>query len=128
MSDLFPDLSEFRHIPEIRVSAKGAVVGVCLGSALLWACPKLEEHHDHAPEREYAEVLHPLNTVAVNSTGGNGRSALPVVPLTWQNNSMFEAANVAIRAGFAKRDAQFRAAASAMSSNTSFLLNTTSLA
>jgi len=102
MSDLFPDRPNHRPIQRVTISAKEATVGACLGSAILWACPKLEHHHDHAAHESHAEVPHEMD-IAV-STGGGTSEVFPV------GGNTLDAAMVAIRAGYARRNAQTRAA------------------
>lgn len=117
MGTLFPNSREYpdhQPVPSSfpRVSPRALAHVAAVALVLYPLCPKYHgDHHEHAPDREFVPDPLPLTSLSAfgSSSGAN--------PLTWQNRSMFDAADVAIRNHHARRNAQARVAQmSAMSS------------
>jgi len=99
MGKLFPDSPEFpdhRPLPTSFPTAKQEIVCVGLTVAVYALCPRNEECHEHPPHEDHAPSFLVSNLGAgISSTGGNGSTSGD--PLTWQNNSVFEANSRIIR-------------------------------
>lgn len=109
MGTLFPDDPEYPdHKPlSPKVDPIKATVPVALTVVLYGACPKTEERHDHVPHHEVAMIWSSSPTIASTGSAGAGSD-----PMTWQNSSVFDAADMIIRRGNAQRDAHTRMAGS----------------
>ena len=85
-----------------------------------WSCPKLEEHHDHAPHQEQAEAPHPELPKA-GSTGGGSSEPVPPMPFV---NSTDNSAQLAHQ--HARRMAQARVAQMNYTTSPALLLGSSS--
>lgn len=107
MGTLFPDSDEFpdhRSVPSsVPHASKKNVAVVGLTMAVYALC---QEHHDHEPHSSHEEIPDAAHPVipwnSIGSASGN--------PLTPQNSSVFDTADVATRINRARRQAQTRAA------------------
>jgi hypothetical protein len=94
MGTLFPDSDEHPDHCALSVELQPAqlIVPLAITAVLYGSCPINEERHEHVPHQEAAHVILPTPIAISSSDSGAG-----INPLTWQNSSMFDAANEVIR-------------------------------
>ena len=127
MGNLFPndpEYPDYRPMPSLKadMTKAGCVTSFALAVGLAPLCPvqhlRVSIHeHEHVPHHEFVDTQPVISMSAFVSSSSSGD------PTTWQNSSMFDAADVAIRGHRALRDAQTRIAG--MSSTSSAAVLTT---
>lgn len=126
MGNLFPgdpEYPDYLPMPSLKadITKAGCVTSFALAVGLAPLCP-VQHHavsiheHDHLPHHDFAEMRPALSlSVAGSSSSSSGD------PMTWQNSSMFDADDVAIRRHRALRDAQTRIAGMSSTSSAAVL-------